>query len=641
MKTLTEFFEAYAEKYASNPMMLENLNGKYESSTYSEIRERVHHFAAGLLSMGIKKGDRASLISEGRNDWVVSELGLLYTGAINVPLSVKLQDSTDLKFRISHSGSRYVIVSGNQSRKISSIKKELPTVEKIIYLDPRDNYDKNEVFFGDIIEQGKKFLEDKAVKLEKTWRSIKPDDIANICYTSGTTADPKGIMLSHRNYTANVEQALSLMNIPQYYCSLLILPWDHSFAHTAGIYSIIASGASMAAVQVGKTPMETLKNIPKNIKEIKPHFLLSVPSLAKNFRKNIEKNIREKGKATEKLFQHALAVAYRYNGKGWDKGKGWRAALKPYVRLYDRILFSKIREGFGGNIDFFIGGGALLDIELQRFFYAIGMPMYQGYGLSEASPVISSNAAHKHKMGSSGFLVQNLEIKILDEDGNEVPPGEKGEIVVKGENVMLGYWNNEEASRDTLRDGWLHTGDLGYLDSDGFLYVLGRFKSLLISDDGEKYSPEGIEEAFTEQSAFIDQVMLYNNQRAYTIVLINPNIEAIKRHLRENNVDPASELGQESALKIIESELLEYRTNGKYGDMFPQRWLPAAIGILTEGFTEDNRMMNSTMKMVRGVITETYEDYIEYLYQPESKNVLHKRNLEAISRLMGSGDSDV
>ena len=635
MKTINEFFEGYAAKYASNPMMLENLTGQYQSSTYSEIRERVHQFAAGLLSIGIKKGDRASLIAEGRNDWVVSELGLLYVGAVNVPLSIKLQDSTDLKFRITHSGSRYVIVSGSQSRKIESIKKELLTVEKFIYLDPREKYDKNEVYFGTLLEEGRLFLEKNPGKLEKTWKSVQPDDVANICYTSGTTADPKGIMLSHRNYTANVEQALTLMNIPEYYCSLLILPWDHSFAHTAGVYSIIASGASMAAIQIGTTPMETLKNIPKNIKEIKPHFLLSVPSLAKNFRKNIEKGIRDKGKVAEKLFNHALKVTYTYNGIGWDKGKGLRAVLKPYVKLFDKILFSKVREGFGGNLAFFVGGGALLDIELQRFFYAVGMPMYQGYGLSEAAPVISSNAEHKHKMGSSGFLVENLEIRILDDDGNALPVGEKGEIVVKGENVMLGYWNNEEASKETLRDGWLHTGDLGYMDSDGFLYVLGRFKSLLISDDGEKYSPEGIEEAFTEQSKYIDQVMLYNNQKPYTVVLLHPNKEALRRNLKENGIETSTEEGREAALKIIESELLEYRTNGKYNDMFPQRWLPAAIGVLEEAFTEENRMMNSTMKMVRGVITETYADYIEFLYKPEAKNVLHERNMKSMEGLFG------
>ncbi len=635
MKTINEFFENYAFKYVDNPMMFEHNGEAYVSSTYRQIRERVHKFAAGLLSMGIKKGDRVSLISEGRNDWVVSELGILYCGAINVPLSVKLQDSTDLIFRINHSGSRFLIISSQQARKLPAIRAQLKTVEKVIFLDPLEKCAGDEIYIEDVIKKGENYLSGKASKFEETWKSIHPDDIANICYTSGTTADPKGIMLSHRNYTANVEQALSLITIPTWYCSLLILPWDHSFAHTAGVYSIIASGASMAAIQVGATPMETLKNIPKNIKEVKPHFLLSVPSLAKNFRKNIEKGIRDKGKIAEKLFNHALKVAYAYNGNGWDKGKGCRRVLRPYVSFFDNILFKKVREGFGGNLSFFVGGGALLDIELQRFFYAIGMPMYQGYGLSESSPVISSNAAHRHKMGSSGFLVKDLELKICNEDGEELPAGEKGEIVVRGENVMKGYWKNETATADTIKDGWLYTGDLGYIDKDGFLYVLGRFKSLLIADDGEKYSPEGIEEAFTEQSAFIDQVMLFNNQKPYTIVLLHPNAEALKRNLRENAIEPGSDQGIEAALKIIEGELLEYRTNGKFSEMFPQRWLPAAIGILNEGFTEENRMMNTTLKMVRGVITENYSELIEYLYTPEAKNVLNARNTRAMKDLIG------
>ena len=635
MKTLNTFFEEYAEKFAKHPVMYEKKAGKFESISYEELRKEIHTFAAGLLSLGINKGDRVSLISEGRNAWVISELGILYTGAINVPLSVKLMDSTDLKFRILHSGSRFVIISGGQARKIEGIKMELETVERFIYLDPKEKYDKKDIYYGEVLRMGKEFLISNPDEFRKTWQSVQPDDIANICYTSGTTADPKGIMLSHRNYTANVEQGLSLMNIPSWYTTLLILPWDHSFAHTAGIYAVIASGASMASVQTGGNPMETLKNIPINIKEIKPHFLLSVPALAKNFRKNIEKGIREKGPVIEKLFQHALRTAYVYNGLGYDRGKGWKIILKPYLKLFDTILFKKIRQGFGGNLRFFIGGGALLDIELQRFFYAIGIPMFQGYGLSEASPIISSNAVHRHKLGSSGFLVKNIDIRVCDEDGNDLPLGSKGEIVVKGENIMLGYWRNEQASADTLKDGWLYTGDMGYLDEDGFLYVLGRFKSLLISDDGEKYSPEGIEEAFTEQSKFIDQVMLHNNQKPYTVVLIHPNKEALKHFLKENGFDPAGEQGKAEALKFIERELLDYRTGGKYGAMFPQRWLPAAIGIISEPFTEENRMMNSTLKMVRGVITEHYMKYIDDLYSPEAKNVVNERNVKEISRLFG------
>jgi long-chain acyl-CoA synthetase len=206
------------------------------------------------------------------------------------------------------------------------------------------------------------------------------------------------------------------MDVPEWYTTLLILPWDHAFAHTAGIYTLIASGASMASIQVGKTPMETLKNIPQNIKEIKPVFLLSVPALAKNFRKNIESGVRQKGKLANMLFSAGLSVSYAYNGIGWDRGNGLRFLLKPLHSLFDTILYSKIRENFGGRLKFFIGGGALLDIELQKFFYALGIPMFQGYGLSEASPIISSNSESRHKLGSSGYLVDNLELKICDEN---------------------------------------------------------------------------------------------------------------------------------------------------------------------------------------------------------------------------------
>ena len=499
-RTMIQMLETNAVKYADNVLMYEKKNEKFEGTTYKEIRNYVHQFAAGLIDMGVRKGDRIALISEGRNAWLISELGILYSGAINVPLSGKLEELSELKFRLSHSGCKMVIVSGTQFHKVSEIKRDLPDLEKIILLDPQDGLDEDVVTVDELYQKGNQFLESNKEKFEDIYKSIKENDAANICYTSGTTADPKGIILTHRNYTANIEQTSSVLPIPEWYSSLLILPWDHSFAHTAGIYTLLMNGASMASVKVGKTPMETLKNIPINIKETKPTFLLSVPALAQNFRKNIEKGIRQKGPKIEKLFQRALKNAYAYNADGWSRGKGLRFLRKPLLLLFDKILFSKIREGFGGRLEFFIGGGALLDIELQRFFYAIGMPMFQGYGLTEAAPVISANVPKRHKLGSSGTLVKNLKLKICDENGNEVAVGEKGEIVVKGENVMAGYWKNEKATRETIRDGWLYTGDIGYLDQDRFLYVLGREKSLLISSDGEKYSPEGIEEAMVSRS---------------------------------------------------------------------------------------------------------------------------------------------
>lgn len=633
MKTIIELFETSVAKYPNNIYLWEKQNGNYVGTSYLQTHDQVLKFGAGLVSLGLQKGDRIGLISEGRNAWIISELGILYAGGINVPLSVKLDSSAELKFRLAHSGSRMIVVSKGHAGKIEEIRNELPDLEKVIYLDGKENPGPKDLSFNQVISLGEAFLKTNKEDFEAVYKTVLPDDVANISYTSGTTADPKGIMLTQLNYAANVIQSNTLLDITPEWKTLAFLPWDHSFAHTACLYCFMYNGASVASLEIGKTPMETLKNIPKNIKEIQPNILMSVPAVAKNFRKGIESGIRQKGPTAEKLFNHALKIAYKYNGNGWNRGKGARAVYKPLLALYDKILFSKIREGFGGKLDLFIGGGALLDIELQRFFYAVGMPMCQGYGLSEAAPVISSNALHAIKFGSSGKLVKYLDLKICDNDGNELPLGQKGEIVVKGDNVMKGYWNNPKATAETIRDGWLYTGDMGYMDSDGFLYVLGRFKSLLIGSDGEKFSPEGIEESLIDQSPYIDQCMLYNNQNAYTSGMIVPNMPAIKRELEKRGLKTGTDEALTEALKLIQQEVDAYKTGGKFENSFPERWLPATIVILPEAFTEQNHLLNSTMKMVRGKINEYFSDELNFLYTPEAKNIVNQKNLEALKRL--------
>lgn len=637
MKTIIELLENSVQKYPDNPYILEKRAERYEALTFKQTREEVLKIAAGLVELGIRKGDRVALISESRTDWVLSELGILHAGAICVPLSVLLKEGADLKFRLDHSGTSCIIVSGNHTGNIRTIKNDLPNLRKVILLDPVASYEKDEIFMGDLKKTGEQYLAGNYDSFIESIHSSAPDDYVNICYTSGTTADPKGIILSHRNYTANIEQTLSLMPVPEWWTTLLILPWDHSFAHTVGIYIMMATGASFAAVQSGKSYLDSLKNIPGNIREIKPVFMLSAPALAKNLRKGIEKGIREKGPAVEKLFRHALKIAYIYNGIGWDRGRGLKIFLKPLYKLYDLILFKKVRAGFGGRLKFFFGGAALLDIELQRFFYAIGVPMLQGYGLSEASPVISGNTEKRHKLGSSGSIVKYLDLKICDDNGNELPVGAKGEIIVRGENVMKGYWKNEKATAEAIRNGWLHTGDMGYVDADGFLYVLGRFKSLLIGDDGEKYSPEGIEETITDRSPYIDQMMLYNNQEKYTSALIVPNREALERWARAKSISLADDPGIEAVLKEIESVINKYKPGGEFEDLFPSRWLPAAIAVLDQPFSLDNGMMNSTSKMVRGKVAEYYKSRIQYLYTPDGKNIVNPLNIVAAYKIFRHG----
>ncbi len=631
-KTIIDLFEASVAEYGPKTFLLEKKTDKFEPTTYAETKDIALKTGAGLAALGIQPKQTVSILAEGCNDWITSELGLLYAGAISVPLSIKLEEANDLLFRLRHADVCAIFVSKNQLPKIRKIREQLPLLKHVIVFG-NVALEKDEKSLADVMALGEKYLAEHEEEFLAIGRSIQNDNYATITYTSGTTADPKGVVLTHRNYTANVEQSLSRISIPPSYRTLIILPLDHCFAHVVGFYIMIACGASVATVQVGSTPMETLKNIPVNIREVKPHFLLSVPALAKNFRKNIESSIRAKGKSTERLFNFAMKVAYEYNQDGYHKGKGWRFMLKPLVALFDKILFSKVREAFGGEMRFFVGGGALLDAELQRFFYAIGIPMFQGYGLSEATPVISTNSPHYHwhRFGSSGKILIPLDLKILDEEGREVPTGQKGEIVIKGENVMAGYWKNPESTADTIRDGWLHTGDMGYVTDDEFLYVLGRFKSLLIASDGEKYSPEGMEEAIVDKSPYIDQIIIYNNQSPYTGAIVVPNREALRRELDGRSVSEEDRAA--AAAVIIGDEIAKYKSGGVYGEEFPDRWLPAALAIVDEAFTEQNGLVNSTMKIVRGKVETYFKDRIDYMYTPEGKLLKNPKNIESLKKL--------
>jgi len=633
-KTIIDLFESSVARYGEKTFLLEKRHHKFEPTTYAETREQALEVGAGLAAIGIRPKEKVAILSEGCNAWIISELGLFYAGCISVPLSVKLEESNDLLFRLRHAEVKTIFVSKYQLPKIRRIVGQLPELQHIIVFG-HIPLEAGEMALGTLKRLGRAYLADQRDRFLAIGQSIQNDDYATITYTSGTTSDPKGVVLTHRNYTANVEQSLSRIDIPSWYRTLIILPLDHCFAHVVGFYIMIACGASVATVQVGATPMETLKNIPLNIREVRPHFLLSVPALAKNFRKNIESSIRAKGPAAERLFELALRTAYCYNQDGYSRGKGWRFVLWPAVKLFDLFLFRKVREAFGGSLKFFVGGGALLDAELQRFFYAIGIPMFQGYGLSEATPVISTNSPkyHWHRFGSSGKILIPLDLKIVDEQGHELPHGEKGEIIIRGENVMAGYWKNPEATAATVRDGWLHTGDMGYVSKDEFLYVLGRFKSLLIASDGEKYSPEGMEEAIVDKSPFIDQILIYNNQSPFTGAIVVPNRDALLRELEARGTAPAERAA--TAAAILGGEIDRYRSGGIFAGEFPERWLPAGLAIVDEPFTERNGLVNSTMKVVRGKVEEHFRDRIDYLYTAEGRKLQNGRNLASLQKVLG------
>lgn len=631
--TIIDFVEQYTAKYGDETFLREKVDGVWKETSFNTTREEAHILAAGFMSMGLEKGDKVALISEGRNYWIFSELGILYAGAVNVPLSFKLESDTDLTFRINHSDARFVIASQTQIDKIRRVIDRCPKVEKVIVMDPIELKD-GEIYIGDIMAAGKEYLKEHQDLLLERMASVGPDDYANISYTSGTTADPKGILLTHRNYTANVDQALSVISIDRGDVMLIILPLDHCFAHVAGFYVMMKCGGSIATVPCGKSTVSLLKNIPTAIKEVRPHVLLSVPTLSRNFKKSFDSAIKKSGSFVEKLYEFGIKNAETYNREYYNAGKPcwkmwWR---KPINAVIDKLVFSKVREGFGGRIKFFVGGGALLDIELQRYYCAIGMPVFQGYGLSEATPVICSNSMGHARFGSSGRVVKPMDIKICDEDGKEIPYGETGEIVIRGENVMAGYWKNPEATAKTIVDGWLHTGDRGYIckEDPEYLYVTGRFKSLLIASDGEKYSPEGYEDSLADGSKFIETSMLYNNQSPYTVVLVIPNKTLLAEEVKKAGLDPGSLEGKKAQLSIIKEEVDAYRPGGRRAGMFPERWLPASVIVGDTPFTEQNGMLNTTMKMVRGKVEKFYADRIEYAMTVEGKDIMNQKNIDSL-----------
>ena len=565
--TIIDFVNEYVDKYQNDTYLREKVDGVWTETSFIKTRDEARLIAAGFMSLGLNKGDKVSLLAEARPMWVITEFGILFAGGVDVPLSYKLESDYDLTFRINHSDSRFIVASEMEIEKVRRVIAQCPAIEKVIVMDDIP-LQEGEIYLKDVREAGVKFIEEHPGELEARMASVGPDDYANISYTSGTTADPKGILLTHRNYTANVAQGASVISIDRGDIMLIILPMDHCFAHVAGLYTMMSYGGSIATVP-GKTPQAQLRNIIPTMKEIKPQVMLTVPAISRSFKKAIENGVKAKGKTTEKLYNMALKNARAYYKDYYNQGGAqfWR---KPFVKLFDKIIFSKIRETFGGKMKFCVGGGALLDIELQRYFCAIGMPTFQGYGLSEATPIICSNAPGFARFGSSGRIVSPMECTIRDDENRILPNGQTGEIVIKGENVMAGYWKNPEATAETIVDGWLHTGDRGYIckEDPRYLYVTGRFKSLLISSDGEKYSPEGYEDNLAVVSKYIDNVILHNNQSPYTIVLVVPNKEALRA---------AAPGDKEAQLRLIQADVDSYRKGGIRAGRFPEKWLPTAI----------------------------------------------------------------
>jgi len=638
-RTVLTMLNTAAEKYPNVAYLSEKKQNDWISKTYSEANKDSKLMAYGLIESGFQKDDKIAILAEGRINWVVGEYALLKAGCTAVPLSIKLMPE-EILFRLNHSDSKAIICSRNLIEKLSPIWAKInhkgfkiiyieDDIEELRKLQLAFDIEKDILLMNDLIKLGQETQGKNETKMAIISENIQEDDVVTISYTSGTTGNPKGIMLTHLNYYSNSNGAMDYFQIPEFYKSLIILPLDHSFAHTVGIYISLIKGLQLYFVDARGGSINTLKNIPINLKEVKSDFLLTVPALTGNFMKKMQDGIDAKGGIIKKIFDAGVNAGIEINRDGYRKAP-LSVKLKNIVayKLANTLIFPKLREVFGGNLKFCVGGGALLDIKQQKFFYSIGAPVFQGYGLTEATPIISANTPKLHKLGTSGGVINGVKCKIIKTDGTEARVGEKGEIVIWGDNVMKGYYKNQKASDEVLRDGGLYTGDMGYYEEDGFLMVTGREKALLISQDGEKYSPEEIEEAIVNSSEFIEQCMIYNDHKKYTTAIATLNTSKVASYVKKHHITAKKEL-----LKVIKESFHKYKTEAEYKGKIPEKWSPSVFRLVEEPFSEANSMINSTMKMVRFKITEVYKKEIEDMYEPEKDKIADLHNEALLSKL--------
>jgi long-chain acyl-CoA synthetase len=636
-RTILRMLDEAAAKWPGAPYALRKTDAGYTAVSFSEARERSREFAAWLLSAGFRRGDAAAILAEGSPEWIMGEFGLLMAGCVSVPLSIKLLGE-EIPFRLNHSEAKAILTTKNQLKKVlGSFAQVKNTAIRVVCLDDDPVAARamaaefgvsadRVIGFDEARAAGRAAMAKAAAALDRSIEAVAEDDTVTICYTSGTTGNPKGIMLTHLNYWTNCHDGVEVIRIPEGWRSLIILPVDHSFAHTAGLYTALVCCIALYFVDSRGGGIATLRNIPINLLEVNAHFLFTVPALSGNFMKKIIAGVEEKGGIIEKLFKAGIRAGIAWNGNGFDRppfGVRLRAFF-PYT-LARLVVFKTVaRKVFGTSIRFCVGGGALLDVKQQHFFAALGVPVYQGYGLTEATPIISTNAPNRHKFGTSGVLMPSIEVKIVKADGTGAAVGETGEIVMRGGSVMKGYHRNPEATAKALRDGWLYTGDLAYVDEDRFLVVVGREKALLIAEDGEKYSPEEIEEAVTFSTDAIDQIMAWCDQKKYTAALVTLDTGKVERMVKSRGIATAEDLA-----KALQDEFVRYKADPK-GKKVQASWMPAVFQVVPEGFSDKDGTVNSTMKLVRHRVVELHRDLLDYSYTAEGSKTVNPRNVATL-----------
>lgn len=594
--TIPEMFHNITARFAheNRPLLMYKEGGAYKGIGYQELKGQVERFANGLASLGIKRGDRVGIIAENRPEWVISDLACVSLGAIDVPIYPTMT-AKQTEFIFNDAGVVAAIVSNaSQLNKVLKVAHDVKTMKHIIIMS-----DKGVVAGGDalnfarVMEQGDEFQRHHPNHLAESLKMVRPDDLLTFIYTSGTTGNPKGVMLTHGNLVSNIINAAEVIGIEPGFKMLSFLPLCHSFERMAGYYTAMACGATIAYA-------ETVETVRDNMLEVQPEVITTVPRLFERIHSRIVKLVDTYPPARRKIFYWAIGV-----GRAYQLARK-RGTVSPVLKLQhalaDRLVFSKLRARTGGRMRFFVSGGAALPREFGEFFEAVGLKIIEGYGLTETSPVLTANRLDNYKFGSVGQPIPGVEIKIAED----------GEILARGPNIMQGYWNNPEATKEVIaKDGWFHTGDIGVIDSDGFVYITDRKKHLFVSSGGKNIAPQPIENLFLS-SKYIEQFVLIGDRRMFLTALIVPDFEALKEYADSHKIPyiSSSDLVRHEAIyKLVESDIQALQRDLANFERVRK------FALLEKPFSIEEGELTPTLKVKRKAVEEKYAHLIEGMYK--------------------------
>lgn len=599
-KSLVSVFHTQVKKYGDREMLREKVGGTYQGKSWNEIAKEVRDLSLGLVALGTGPADRVALMMTTQRNWAVSDMAILSAGAVNVPI-YPTNKGQQIAHIVNDAGAAILIVGSLALlEEVKGAWDDMPELRVVIVPDGcRGKSDLSGLQEGrtvlemrDVKELGRELDGKDPGLYESRWQAVKQDDLASVLYTSGTTGNPKGVMLTHNNFMSNVRGGMEKVPVYDTYVSLSFLPLSHVLERTAGYYLPVMAGSTIAYA-------ESIDTLADNMLEVRPHFMVSVPRIYEKVYQRIIEMVDGGSGLKKKIFYWARGLS-KENARLVADGRKPSGLFALKFKLADKLVFRKIRDRFGGRLVFCISGGAPLGKELAEFFNGINIRVLEGYGLTETSPIISFNYFDKIRYGSVGQVIPGGEVKIAED----------GEILSKGPQNCLGYYKNEEATKELFDGEWLRTGDIGYLDKDGFLFITDRKKDLIVTSGGKNIAPQPLESILTNDK-YILQAVIQGDKKNYLVAMIVPNLEALSQFAADNGISykSKSELLAQPQIR----ELYAQRVATALHDR-PRFEQVKRVWLKEEEFTLENKELTPTLKVRRRFVFEKYKDIFEQMY---------------------------